>query len=205
MDAYAAVRYVLYNADTFAIDPKRVTLGGTSTGASIALILNHLARDEGWSDVVKGVIVGTPNISDLRKYASSEQSPYPSMHEMECAPTLDFCQLKWFDTMKWMSLQSVGRDGRAEQQKDVSWFADLMSAPNLKDLAPLIWIGTAECDPLRDEGEAYGDKLRENGNHVIMRRFLGVPHLFMHMNKELEQGQQFINDVVKHTKSAIYS
>jgi acetyl esterase/lipase len=47
---------------------------------------------------------------------------------------------------------------------------------------PCTVIYTAECDPLRDEGEAYARRLVEAGNEVILKRFKGVPHPFMHMD-----------------------
>jgi acetyl esterase/lipase len=65
--------------------------------------------------------------------------------------------------------------------RDVSWFADLMKAPNFDGL-PKTVIYTAGCDPLRDEGEAYARRLVEGGCEVTVRRFLGVPHPFMHMD-----------------------
>ena len=70
---------------------------------------------------------------------------------------------------------------RKKQVEDVKWFADLMTAPSFKNLGKTV-IYTAECDPLRDEGEAYGRKLVEAGNEVTMKRFEGVPHPFMHMD-----------------------
>jgi acetyl esterase/lipase len=56
-----------------------------------------------------------------------------------------------------------------------------MTAPSFKHLGKTV-IYTAGCDPLKDEGEAYGRKLVEAGNEVTMKRFEGVPHPFMHMD-----------------------
>lgn len=62
-------------------------------------------------------------------------------------------------------------------------------------------IYTAECDPLRDEGEAYGMKLVEAGNEVTMKRFEGVPHAFMHMDAALPQARHYIemlSEAIRH-------
>jgi len=197
--------HIIANATCFSIDPTNVTLGGESSGATVALILNHLFRDAGYSEKIKGVVVGTPTISDVRKYATPEQSPWPSMRESEFAPLLNWDKLKWFDTFKWMSLSSNHPSAtRKEQNQDIAWFANAMNAPDFKSLAPLTWIGTAEFDPLRDEAEAYAQKAKEAGNNVITKRFLGVPHPFMHMDRVLPQGREYVSDTITHVRDCLY-
>jgi len=44
---------------------------------------------------------------------------------------------------------------------------------------PRTLIITAEFDPLRDEGEAYGIKLKEFGNHVKIYRIKDALHGFL--------------------------
>jgi acetyl esterase len=39
-------------------------------------------------------------------------------------------------------------------------------------------IATAECDPLRDQGEAYGRRLQSAGVTVQMKRYDGMIHPF---------------------------
>jgi acetyl esterase/lipase len=205
MDSLSAVAHVLANDKCFSIDPSNITFGGESSGATIALILNHLFRDSGLGENLKGVIVGTPTISDVRKYATPEQSPWASMRESEFAPLLNWDKLKWFDTFKWMSLDSNHPSStKKEQKKDISWFPNAMNAPDFTGLAPLTYIGTAEFDPLRDEAEAYAKKVEDAGNRVITRRFLGVPHPFMHMDKVLVQGREYVQDTITHVRACLY-
>ncbi|KAK6373262.1 hypothetical protein LTS17_008281 [Exophiala oligosperma] len=204
MDSLSAVLHILFNHNTFSIDPDRFTLGGESSGATIALILNHLLRDNGFGDKLKGVVAGTPTISDVKKYATPGMSPWPSMRDAENAPLLNWEKLKWFDTFKWMSLSSQNSTRPKEQKRDISWFADAMNAPDFKNLAPFTYIATAEVDPLRDEAEAYGKKVEEAGNKVVMRRFKGVPHHFMHMDRLLTQGHDYVQDVIQHVRQCLY-
>jgi len=205
MDGLTAVAHILANHTTFSIDSTNMTFGGESSGATIALILNHLFRDGGFGERLKGVIVGTPTISDVRKYATPDMSPWPSMRESEFAPLLNWEKLKWFDTFKWISLSNAHPGvSQKDLRRDISWFADAMNAPNFENLAPLTWIGTAEFDPLRDEAEAYARTVEEAGNTVIVRRFLGVPHPFMHMDKVLVQGREYVQDVISHIRRCLY-
>lgn len=87
---------------------------------------------------------------------------------------------------------------------DMSWYANLLTAPNHKGLAPLTYIATAEFDPLRDEGEAYAQKLREKGNNVVSKRFEGVPHPFVHMDGVLRQGREYVGEVISNVRTCLY-
>jgi acetyl esterase/lipase len=180
MDSFAATRYVYSHPEEFSIDPSILTLGGVSAGANIALVVNHLARDIGLQ--VRAVVVGSPTIADISEVSAASDSPFPSVKEMEFAPTLNWARLKWFDRVKWDSL-GTDPDARAQRLQDAGWYWDALKAPNFSGLADLTVIMTAECDPLRDEGEAYAKKIEWAGNKVILKRFPGVPHPFMHMDR----------------------
>lgn len=179
-DSFAALQYIhREGAAQFNLDVSRISLGGVSAGGNIALICAHLARDAGVP--LRLVAVGTPVIDDISRYATAADSPFPSMQQMEHAPTLNWARLKWFDALKWQSLAGDPA-ARAEQMAAVSWYANALDAPDFTNL-PKTVIYTAGCDPLRDEGEAYARKLVEGGNEVVQKRFQGVPHPFMHMDK----------------------
>jgi acetyl esterase len=60
---------------------------------------------------------------------------------------------------------------------------------------PAAIIATAEFDPLRDEGEAYGKKLREAGVSVTVRRYEGMIHGFMSMSGFVSRGQDALRDI----------
>jgi len=82
------------------------------------------------------------------------------------------------------------------------YFAPLLE----KDLSrqPRTLIITAQYDPLRDEGEAYGQRLKEAGNIVHVHRtpdalhgFFSLPPLF----PTVKQSYKLINDFLSEELS----
>ncbi|OAQ97219.1 hypothetical protein LLEC1_07840 [Akanthomyces lecanii] len=119
------------------------------------------------------------------------------MRENEFAPTLNWARLAFFNRYKFPQDPA---ECRAAKDR-MGWFANLLDAPSFKGL-PRTVIYTAGADPLRDEGEAYARKLFENGNEVIVKRFVGVPHPFMHMDGSLKQGSEFIDETARYVRLA---
>lgn len=77
-----------------------------------------------------------------------------------------------------------------------------LHSPNFKNLAPALVI-TAELDPLRDEGAAYAEKLKRNGNDAEYIMFKGVPHPFMQLDAILDAGKQYNLETVRALKAAL--
>ena len=66
-------------------------------------------------------------------------------------------------------------------------------AATLKGLPPAFTI-TAEFDPLRDEGEAYAARLREEGVPSVLKRYSGVTHGFFGMPMQVDQAKHAIEE-----------
>ena len=64
----------------------------------------------------------------------------------------------------------------AEEDKKSKYLAPLMETDYSNQ--PDTLILTAECDPLRDEGEEYGRRLKEAGNKVEVHRIQDALHGF---------------------------
>ena len=88
--------------------------------------------------------------------------------------------------------------------------ADITASPlratteQLKGL-PKALVITAEADVLRDEGEAYGRKLREAGVDVTPVRYEGIIHDFVMLNalRGTNAAQAAITQAVEYLRVAL--
>jgi acetyl esterase len=83
-----------------------------------------------------------------------------------------------FDAMMWFWDQYTRHPG---ERNEITASPLRASVAQLQGLPPALII-TAEADVLRDEGEAYANKLREAGVRVTAVRFQGTIHDFVMLN-----------------------
>jgi acetyl esterase len=77
----------------------------------------------------------------------------------------------------------------ADDADRVNPYACPAYAKTLKGLPPAM-VMTAEYDPLRDEGEAYAARLREEGVTTVLKRYDGVTHGFFGMPSVLDKSKR---------------
>jgi acetyl esterase len=71
--------------------------------------------------------------------------------------------------------------------------------PHEKEQALVI---TAECDPMRDGGELYGQRLLEAGVPATVSRYDAMIHGFMHMRTLVPQADQALAEVIHALRTA---
>jgi acetyl esterase len=99
--------------------------------------------------------------------------------------------------MEWYWAQYLGPDGDA---------GDSLAAPaNARDLAglPPTTLIVAGDDVLRDEGEAFAERLRLAGVAVTARRYDGMPHGFLVMTRPLDDARVALRDAAAALSSRL--
>ena len=103
----------------------------------------------------------------------------PSITENAHAPILTKSVMAWFVNL-YMNSDA--------DRMNIKASPIVASDDQLKRMPPAIVI-TAQYDPLRDEGEAYGKRLVENGVSATITRYYGAFHGFFNMHAILDDAQ----------------
>ncbi|KAA1427842.1 alpha/beta hydrolase [Nocardioides antri] len=156
-DVRAAYAWLVDGAISLDVDPDRVAVAGDSAGAGLATSLCLDLRERGHAQPVLQLLV-YPAVDD--SFARRSWTDFAD------APLLGADDARWF----WR--QYVGEAAVAPDE-----LAAPMRATSLAGLAPAHVI-TAEVDPLRDDAEAYADRLAAEGVAVTRKRYAGVFHCF---------------------------
>ena len=161
LDCHAVVRWAAENGAHLGWDGTTLVLAGDSSGGTFVAAVAAMAHDEGFDRITHQVLY-YPSL-DL----DFDVDRYPSLRENAEGYGLETAGLKPFNAFYLDS----GADP-----------ADPLVSPikrtDLSGLPPALVI-TAEHDPLRDEGELYGARLREAGVHATVSRYAGAGHGFV--------------------------
>lgn len=151
-DAYAALLWAASDMPGLPI-----VVAGDSAGGNLAAVVAQRARDENGPAIALQVLVYPATDSDLDN--GSYRDP-------------DNQLLLTRDAMVWF-WDHYAPDPASRANPDAS----PLRAADLSGLPPALVL-TAEYDVLRDEGEAYAERLRQAGVPVEFRRFEGQMHVF---------------------------
>ncbi|GJF23685.1 alpha/beta hydrolase [Streptomyces sp. HO565] len=162
------------------IDPDMIAVGGDSAGGNLAAALCLHLRDHGLPPPVSQVLV-YPAVDD--------GFSTPSWTRFADAPLLTTADARWF----WEQYTGPGH------RDDVDQYAAPMKAASLRGLPPALVL-TAEVDPLRDDAEAYAERLRHDGVPTTARRHSGVFHGFFTEVGVFAKTDAAIDDVARHLR-----
>ena len=167
-DCHAATRWAAENIAQLGGDGNRLAVAGDSAGGNLAAAVALACRDQG--PELAGQFLIYPATDLAGGYASqTENVKYSSRAQNAEGYFLTS------DAMRWFAGQYVPRSADALDPR-----ASPMLSRNLKGLPPAV-ICTAEFDPLRDEGEAYAEALKQAGVHVSYFREPGMVHGYFSM------------------------
>lgn len=180
-DCWAAMRWLAEQGGALGLDGKRLAVGGDSAGGTLAAVCALHARDIGLSLALQLLI--TPGTTAHADTASHKLFANGFL--------LDAASIEWF----------FGHYIPHHHRRD--WrFAPLLADDHAGLAAACIVL--AECDPLVDEGIAYGDLLRANGSAVQLELYRGVTHDFIKMGRQIPEALQALEACGQALKEALH-
>ena len=179
-DCYAATCWVADNAAALGADAKRLVVGGDSAGGNLAAVVSLMARDRGKPKIAFQMLIYP---------VTNHAYDTPSYRDNADGYLLTRDAMVWF----WNHYLSGESDG-------ANPYASPLRAASLAGLPPAMVV-TAELDPLRDEGEAYAEKLRQAGVPVKLKRYDGLIHGFFSMTGVFEQAKQAVADAAAEIRA----
>jgi acetyl esterase len=160
---YTTVEWVARYGAELGLDGSRLAVAGESVGGNMTAAVTLLAKERGGPTIrFQALLYPVTNAAfDTDTYEQFAEGPWLTRKAMQ-----------WF----W---DAYIPDASKRSEPTASPL--LATVEQLRGLPPALVI-TDEADVLRDEGEAYGRKLRQAGVDVTSVRYEGVFHDFMMLN-----------------------
>ena len=178
-DCVAAYRWLRAHASELGGDPARVAVAGDSAGGNRSAVVSQLTAPS--APTCQALIYPAVDFS----YDTESHQAFENGHVIPR------------DRVQWYSEQYLRDD---KDKADLR--ASPLRAPSLAGQPPA-FIVTAGFDPLRDEGKAYGDRLRAAGVDVVYREYTGQIHAFVSLTKAIPQGMAATLEVAEYLRKRL--
>ena len=160
-DALAATQWVAAQLARFHIHPDMLAVAGDSAGGQLAASVAIAARDANAPRLAMQALIYP--VTDLRMNSAS-------MERLATGYGLTREAMRWY----WKTYAGAAYDVTSDS---IDWRLAPAACGNLAGVAPA-YIIIAGYDPLRDEGEAYAERLNAAGVVVVVECFEGMIHGF---------------------------
>jgi acetyl esterase/lipase len=162
-ECWTVARWIVGHGAGKDLDPGRIAIAGDSVGGNMTAALTLLAKQRGDLDLAAQVLFYP--VTD----AAFDTDSY---HQFAEGYFLRRDAMQWF----WDQYTTD-----QTQREEITASPLRATTEQLTGLPPALVI-TAQADVLRDEGEAYANKLRQAGVPVVATRYQGIIHDFVMLN-----------------------
>jgi acetyl esterase len=181
-DCLAAYRWLRSHGRDLGADPARVAVAGDSAGGNLSAVVSQLAAAGGMPVPACQVLI----------YPAVDFSLETDSHrELVDGHVIPRDRIAWY-TEQYLRTEADKADLRASP----------LRAPRLTGQPPTLVV-TAGFDPLRDEGRAYGERLREAKVDVVHREYPGQIHAFVSLTKAIPQGLACTLEIAEYVRQRL--
>jgi len=180
-DVYNILQWTYKNVESINGNEKQIAVAGDSAGGNLSAAVSLMSKDKSGPHITCQVLI------------------YPStnIYELNTASWSDFSNdfnISKEEMEKYILLYVPQKEDRKNP------YVSPLLAKEFNQLPDTLVI-TAEIDPLRDEGEAYGNKLKEAGIQSEVIRFNGVTHGFITMDKITDKADEALNQISSYIRN----
>jgi len=186
-DCYAAFQWVAEHAAEFGGNPKNISIMGDSAGGNLAAGTVLMSREHKGPRAARQILI-YPSTSFLDTIYPSRE--YFSGRHGEAYLLSEELMLE--------VKESYLRPGEDVTNPYISPICAELSS----ELPPALII-TSQCDPLRDEGLQYAQKLRNAGVNVQYHMYDGMIHGFVSFYSLLPEGKDAIKEISIFVKNSL--
>ncbi len=183
-DCAMVLNWVFENISAWGGSPQKVGLIGDSAGANLALVTTLNNNRSQAHNTIAFQVLYYPSTTMVdttfpsRTYFAGDQGPWYVLNR----PLLEKIKREYLGTYA-----------------DTLWQVSPLYAKYNASMPPTLII-TAQCDPLRDEGEALAHKMKQAGVDVNHIRYNKTIHGFVSMYPLISQGRKAIRATQKFAK-----
>jgi acetyl esterase len=174
LDALAALKWVGEGITAYGGNLAFLGVAGESAGANLATVAARILRDGGGPHIHWQLLL----------------CPWTKLSAFDSGSCAAFGDGPWLP-LRNLALYRDAYLGSAHLAADPR--VSPLLADDLEGLPPA-HVVTAEFDVLRDEGEAYADRLAAAGVAVTRTRYRGMIHSFMVLNGLFAQAEEALDD-----------
>lgn len=156
-DCYAATLWTAKNAERINGDAARIAIGGQSSGGNLAAVVCLMAKDRGEPHLIFQLLAYP--VTNLATLETDSYRTYAKGYGL----TRFHAQ--------WLRKQYL-----AHPEDGANPYASPLLADDLSNVPPALVL-TGEYDVLRDEGEAYAIRLKQEGVPARYIRYCGKGHM----------------------------
>ena len=179
-DAWAATSWVTSHAEELKLDADRIGVGGDSAGGTLAAVVARRGRDHAVPIALQLLLYPVTN--------SSADTPSYSLYSSGYGLTRD--------GMEWYWKQYLGDGDGTNPDASPAQLSDLRRLPRAI-------VVTAEADVLRDEAEAYAQRLFLATVETEGYRYDGMIHGFMRMAGKVERANAAYDELAESIKTML--
>jgi len=182
-DCYAVTSWVAEHLEELGTEPAGLVVAGDSAGGNLAAVVALMARDRGGPEIAFQALVYP--VTDLADMATDSYRDNAEGYLLTAA------------SMRWFRDHYVPDEDRRREP-----YVSPVYAEDLSGLPPA-FIATMEFDPLRDDGEKYGELLRQADVPVTVQRYDGQVHGLFWLGGMCDRYSALMDDLAREVKAAL--